>query len=382
MRVESLQIQTVVKGQGVHRVVKWSLVFILITVLVSLAPIAVKGRLQLLLLPCLLVVIARVRIFEQRVPRIVIVGAAAGMVLGAIVQFSHVSLDSGAFVVSTVSDEDLRQQTKIYRDRLRRSVQAGGESLVGIHWGLIRDSSSAQRVLAKSPSLAGVIWGSSRWMSVTLRHYDPLTFSSFPAHSVGRELLSSLGTPELMLTRSVPSIGMSHGHERGTVHFLGQVVKAWRAVPMMTNFRADSGEFEGELEALARMQARWTSRSHLALPLWLSGTVHLVRAVEGQAVQIGELQCAVDQLRGALAQFRTHDNPALEMSVRSNYAIALLVQSQYEQEGRKLRKKAMHQLAAAVKLRKHDENVGAVATVNYLGLVQAQKRSAKHGRRK
>lgn len=355
---------------------------VLASLLFSLVPLSTKGTAQLVALPFLLLAACRVRIVGQCVPRTVVIGAALGATIGAVFQFSHVTLASGAFVVSTVSDADLRQQTKIYRDRLRRGLGAGGESLVGIDHRVIRDSSGARLTLEKSASLAGVIWGSPRWMSVELRQYHPIPLSSFPLKSVAQDMLAVQAIPELLVIRSVPSIGMSHGHEPGTVNFLGEVVKAWRAVPIMTSLSADSGEFEGELEALARMQARWTSRAHVALPLWLAGTVHLIRATESSSIQMGELMCAIKQLREALAQFRTHDNPALEMSVRNNYAIALLAQAQHDQDPRVLQKKASRQLAIAMKLRKHDSKIGAVVAVNYLGLVQSQKRSTKNGRRR
>jgi hypothetical protein len=368
--------------QGRRRAVFLVLILLLFSFLLSVMPLSMKGTLQLLMLPCLLLVAYRVRIFEQCVPRTVVGVAALGAAIGAVFQFSHLTLASGAFVVSTVSDEDLRQQTKIYRDRLRRSLGDGGESLIGIEQGTIRDSSAARLALEKSSSLAGVIWGTPRWMSVELRQYNPLPLSSFPQQSVAQEALIVRGVPDLLLIRSVPSIGMSHGHERGTIHFLSEVIKAWRLVPTMTALGTNSGEFEGKLEAVARMQARWTSRAHIALPLWLAGTVHLIRATEGSSIQKGELTCAITQFREALAQFRTHDNPALEMSVRNNYAIALLVQSHYEQDPRKLRKKAFRQLVTAIKLRKNDPKAGAIVAINYLGLTHAQKGRAKNDHRR
>jgi hypothetical protein len=120
----------------------------------------------------------------------------------------------------------------------------------------------------------------------------------------------------------------------------------------------------------------------MALPLWLAGTVHLLRAIESDSLQAGELACALTELREALMQFRTDDNPTLQMSVRNNYAVALAVQAQYSQEHRKLRKKALQQLAAAVKLRRYDSTIGSVVAMNYAGLVQAQKRSKSNDRKR
>jgi hypothetical protein len=166
------------------------------------------------------------------------------------------------------------------------------------------------------------------------------------------------------------------------VHFLGEIVKAWRLIPRVTEHRADSGDFEGALEALARTQARWTSRSHLALPLWLAGTVHLLRAIEAESLQLGELTCALSAFREALMQFRTSDNPALEMAVRNNYAIALLVHAQYVSDENMFWKKANRHLAAAMRLRKHDTRIGAFVAMNYMSLMQARKRRVSNDRKR
>jgi hypothetical protein len=363
----------------------WSVLLVSIaTVLVvsAVIPVASKAKYQLALVPPLLLLLWRTRLFKVPIPKLIPMCIAVGASIGAVVQLSHVGLASGAFLVSTVSDRDLQQEAKIYRDRLRKSIGVKGESLVGVFPSVIRDATSAQRMLERSPSLGGVIWGSPRWMSVTLRQYDPISLGSLPERSVARDLLTARNVPDLTLMRSVPYVGMSHGHERGTVYFLGEIVKIWRSIPAATAIGAASGDFEGGLEALARTQARWTSRSHMALPLWLAGTVHLLRAIESDSLQAGELACALTELREALMQFRTDDNPTLQMSVRNNYAVALAVQAQYSQEHRKLRKKALQQLAAAVKLRRYDSTIGSVVAMNYAGLVQAQKRSKSNDRKR
>jgi|GEM_PF-2771318 len=362
-----------------RQIVPWFLCFAAVFLCFAFVPLSIKGKAQLCAVPAVLFLAARIRVFEVRVPRAVLLVAALGTAVGALVQFSHVSLASGAFVVSTVSDEDLRQESKIYRDRLRRNVVAEGESLVGLYHGVIRDAAGAKRVVERNRSLAGVIWGSPRWMSVALRQYEPVALSSFSADSVAQDLLTARGVPDLLLVRSLPFVGMSHGHESGTISFLAQIVSAWRLVPEMTSVGASSGDFEGRLEALSRMQVRWTSRSHVALPLWLSGTVHLIRAVESPTLQSGELECALNSFRDGLKLFRTHDNPALEMAVRNNYAVALLVQAGREGDSPKTLKKALRQFASAMKLRKLDPQMGSVVARNYIGLMQTRKRRAAHG---
>jgi len=361
----------------------WALLLLIgLFALFALVPLSAKARLQFAIAPLLVFFIYRLRLFEVRIPRSVLFATGLGITLGAVINFYHVNLTSGAFLVSTVSDQDLQQETKIYRDRLRRSIQEGGDSLVGVYPVIIRDGVSARSAVEKNRALAGIIWGSSRWMSAALRHYEPLALSSFPHDSIAQSVLAEHGLQELLIYRFVPAIGMSHGHERGTIHFLGEVIRSWRVVPEVLVIGADSGDFEGRLEALAKMQARWTSRSHLAFPLWLSATAHLIRATEGAALQEAELKCALTQFKEALGLFRTRDNPALQMAVRNNYAIALLVQTQIDKKPRKVFNQARRQLAAAARLRKlESRGVGSIAALNHLALAQAGKRRALYGRK-
>jgi hypothetical protein len=289
----------------------------------------------------------------------ILVVATCGALAGAVLRFSHVTLSRGAFLVATVTEKDLHQETKIYRDRIRRAIGAHGETLAGLYHGDVRDAQQARELLRRSPALGGVIWGSERWMTASLQQYPPRPMSSFPVDSVAMEVLARAKVADLMIVTSVPSVSLSHGHEKASVHFLAELVQLWREVPNVMTPGVDTTEFERAAYTLARTQARWTSRSHLAVPMWLAGTVHLIRALSASALEAGELSCAITKLQDAIAQFRTHDNPGLEAAVRNNYAIALFVQSFYDQQGKQLRARAMKQLVGAARLRRTSGSVGA-----------------------
>jgi hypothetical protein len=196
--------------------------------------------------------------------------------------------------------------------------------------------------------------------------------SSFPVDSVAMEVLARAKVADLMIVTSVPSVSLSHGHEKASVHFLAELVQLWREVPNVMTPGVDTTEFERAAYTLARTQARWTSRSHLAVPMWLAGTVHLIRALSASALEAGELSCAITKLQDAIAQFRTHDNPGLEAAVRNNYAIALFVQSFYDQQGKQLRARAMKQLLGAARLRRTSGSVGASAWHNRYAAMAAK----------
>lgn len=359
----------------------WALGFAIVLLGLVFVPLANKGQAQLVAMPVVLLLFWGLRFYKVEVPRSCIFVATVGCAIGALIQFSHVNLKSGAFVVSTVSDHDLRQQTKIYRDRLRRAVGSDGDAMVGMHTGEITSIDSARRLLQSSSTLSGVIWGSARWMSVLLRQYQPLKLSTFPKHSVGSDLLESSALPDIFIVRSIPMVGMSHGHELGTVHFLSTLIEIWPKVPEVLALQGFSDDFEASMERLARSESRWTSQAHKALPLWLLGTTALIHSIEGPVLQRAELRCALRNFRQSLSLFRTHDNPALEMAVRNNYGVALLIQSEQAKSMRAPRKKAIRQFLAARKLRKLSPEVSPMVVHNHLVVVPATKKKGKNGKR-
>jgi len=347
-------------------------------VLLLVVSAGVKAKLQVFLAPVIFLVFAKISVASQRIPRLVLLCALCGVVLGAIFQFSHISLQRGAFLVATVSEQDLKQESKIYRDRIRRILGASGESLVGLYHGKIDKASDARAVLQRTPSLGGVLWGAERWMTASLRENAPLSLASFPEDSAAQALLRDLSIADLLIATSVPSLGMSHGHQAATVYFLGSIIPLWRAVPEVIAPRSELGDLEGKAYTLARMQARWTSRQHVAFPMWLVGTYHLVRALEKPQVETAELDCAAKILREALMQFYSSDNRALEAAVRNNYALALLVQATSLEHETKLWGRAMKQLSRAARLKPEWGVVSSV--VRHNEVVLKSRRVQKRGK--
>ena len=342
--------------------------WLLLLMFFAFIPPSFKSYAQFALAPVVLFLASRLRVEGARVPRVIIILATLGILLGVFAQFSQVRLAKGSFILSTVSERDLQQEAKIYRDRLRKGIGAGGDRLVGLHSGVIKNAESARKILDSSSQLAGIVWGGSRWMNLTLRSYAPLALSSFPKGSVASDLLKARAIPDLYIFRSIPSVGMSHGHERGTLHFLSKIIKIWREIPVSVAPGANSWIFEGEMEALAATQARWTSRSHLALPLWLAANAHLVRAIENPHVKVADLNCAVKQYVEALSLFRTRDNPALELVIRNNLAIAQLVMIDQTPKAVRPLRYVVSNLRKAVSLRSADSAIGSYVALNFYGI--------------
>ncbi len=328
-------------------------------------PAQFKGYAQFAVAPLVFLLMSRVRLFSVRVPVSVVCVGLLGTLLGVLAQFSHVRLSKGAFLVSTVSERDLRQEAKIYRDKLRKGVGQGGAGLVGLRASLITDPQSARSLLDQSGQIAGVIWGGSRWMNVTLKEYDPLSLAAFPEGSVAADILKGFNLPELYLIRSVPQVGLSHGHERGSLHFLSQIIKVWNQVPRVTAPGAASDIFEGQMESLSATQARWTSKAHLALPLFLSANAHLVRSIEGKHILDGDLDCALRQYQYALSLFTAADNPPLALAIRNNYAVARLATADSAVESRAVTREVIKNLRIALSSRKKSPTQGGYMALNF-----------------
>jgi len=360
-----------------RRMSVWWLMLVVIAAIFICAPVSLKGNAQLLLSPLVILIFSRLKFLGSKIPPAILLFAVCGVIVGGIWEFYHVAVAPGAFVVSTVSDGDMRQEAKIYRDRLRKSAGMTGESVIGLHPSVVKDAKSARGIVDSGKNLGGVIWGGPRWMSVTLKKYEPLALSEFPPGSIGRQILSGSKLPELLISRTVPEVGMSDGYAGSTVFFLARIAQIWRLVPRLTAFGAYSDDYEGRLESLGRIRARWTSQTHTALPLWLTGTLQLIRAIESSDLNTAYIDCAITNFSDGLEAVLTRDNPALEMSIRNNYAVALLARAELGIEAAESANMAGRQLSSAMELRKADVDIGNIVAQNYYGLAPKRGRERR-----
>jgi hypothetical protein len=297
-------------------------------------------------------------------------------------RYSQVTLSQGAFLVSIVGDQQLQKESKIYRDRMRRVVGSSADAFVGLHRGRIETAEQARRILDDSTELGGIVWGSARWMTASLQRYPALGFSSFAEGSAAQSYLAQAAVPELYIIRSLPSIGVSDGNRQASVAYLARAAALWREMPKVVSPGVDRPEFENLAIDLATMRARWTSYNHLAFALWMAATQHLVRAIEGEQLDVGELQCAQRRFEQALKGFKVGDNPDLETAIRANYAIALLLQADRAQKGRKMWKAATRQLQLASRAQKSRSENATYALLNRLAIEHATRGVGHEKRRR
>lgn len=335
---------------------------------------------QLILFPLVLVLAARIKLLRVCVPRAVIVSALCGALVSVMVRYSHVSLARGAFLVVSARDGELRKDAKIYRDRIRRTLRGGDDALVGVHYGEVSQQQQARMLLKHSPSLGGILWGSTRWMTVSLQEVPPLAFSDFPEGSVARDILTRQGFVDLYLARSVPSVGLSHGEQGATVVFMGGIIDLWREWPAVSKPAGDTGDFDARALLHGRKQALWNSQGHLALPLCLAATTSLVRAIEGTSLDVGELKCAIDEFSEALTALTRAHEPALRSVVLNNLAVALIAASDHQLNlGRGL-SQARRDLVSAISKDASGEQGPMVAALN-LKILGQREGGKRHARR-
>ncbi len=345
--------------------------------------IGVEGRthalVQLLLFPLVIFLASRVELGGQAVPRGVLACAVVAALSSAIFTYTHVDLARGAFVVAALDGDNGDNETKIRRDRIRHPLGAKGLTLVGVHPTAVTSQVEAEEVLRKNLRLGGVVWGSTRWVTLSLKAHDPLSISSLSAESFGRRFLRESNYRDFKIAAGIRTVGISDAWDPNTLGFIGRLLPLWRDFPSQLSERRDDGAiFEQGVRSVAALKARWTSFSHRALPMWMTGTYHLVRAISSEQLEKGELSCAINSLEAARSQLRPADNPELQAAIANNLSIALLIQGAAEYgtaHGHKSAVKLLKGCRRNIKAGSRDNVIGALASFNLSTL------KGKHGKR-
>jgi hypothetical protein len=351
---------------------------------ITLSFVSVESRthalVQLFFFPLILFLVSRINIAGILAPRWALGFALAGALSGAVFTYTHVDLARGAFVVASLKEDRSESDGKIRRDRIRRPLGAAGLALVGTHPTVISSWGEAEDILRSNRTLGGVVWGSARWINVSLRVHEPLVMSSLSKDSFAARYLRKHGYSDLKIAAGISGIGISNSLDPTTLMFLGSIIPLWRDFPIQLTERRDDREaFEQRVRSVAGLKAHWTSFSHRALPMWITGTYHLVNAISSKIVEQGELSCAVSSLEAALSQLRPSDNPELQMAVRNNLAIALLVQAEVDVSSSDSTKAALELLKGIRRLHKVSQQGAAVSSIASFNLSTVK---GKHGKRK
>lgn len=330
------------------------LLVILVSVFAALSVAAIggtadaRGTMQLYVFPVLLVLFSKIAFGGVRLPRILLGLSCICALSGAVMRYSDIGVAPGAFVVARLEGDAMLNKTHILEDKLRSFVGKGSLSLIGSFGRSVSNATVASEVLQQQPEIGGVVWGDEKAVVVSIRPSPPLKLSSFPRPSVAHILLHRAKPPELYLLTSVPQFSVAKTLDIGTMEFVGKMLPLVKEFPEVLANHTEQPSFERDLRGVAGIKSTWKSLSHRAMPMFMTGTYHLVLAISGPKISWGDLLCAEQSLSAAERQLGYYDNPALHAAIMNNLAIAKLARSFFVADSKPARK-GMYDLLAAVR---------------------------------
>lgn len=282
---------------------------------------AMRSSFQLGVFPILLVLLSALKVKGVRLPRLVVGLSAIGVLCGAIVRYSDVGLQDGAFGVARFESDTLENKTRIFRDNVRRFAGPRAATQVGVIAPRVSSESDARKVLAERPQLGGVIWGSERWIQISTRLAPPISLRQMPDTSYARRRLAELGISDLQIMDRAPLIGFSNGLDPASFEFVGALIRASSMSPRRAGGEVLSPELEQLLQRASSIRARWSTSDHLAAPKVTLGAYYLAQAIAPAVVEWGDLLCAESSLRSARVILNKGGNPELKAAVYNNEAV-------------------------------------------------------------
>ena len=313
---------------------------------------AVRGNVQLGIFPLLLIVLSALSLRGVRLPRVLVGLSAIGVLCGALVRYSDVGLETGAFGVARFESDSLESKTRIFRDNVRQFVGARPASAIGIISAEVHSEAEAQKLLGERSQLSGVVWGSERRVNISMRPKPPVSLAMLSSASFARRRMQELGVSDLQVMTQVPWVGFSKGLDPATFEYVGSLIRATRDFSEILREGGTSLEFEQLLLKSALIRANWTSIEHLAALKWMLGTLYLMRAVSGPELEWGELLCAESAFRSARLMLRSDDNPGLLAAIMNNQAIVVLMKAADTEKPQGILKGVRGRVLSALKFKK------------------------------
>ena len=314
---------------------------------------AVRGSVQLAVFPLVLLLFSALTLKGVRLPRALIGLSAIGVLCGAIVRYSDVGLEPGAFGIARFDSDPLENTTRIFRDRARGFMGEKALTKLGVIGIDVRSEREAREALKERPLLTGIVWGAEPWVTISIEPAAPVSLASLPLDSFAQKRLQELGVRDLQILSQVPEVGVSKGLDRGTSEFIGRLLRVVPNFPAALRGDLDDTELELQLRSAVLVKAFWTSSRHLAVPKWMLGTLHLMRAVSGPEVSWGELLCAEASIRSArILAIKSGAPPSLQAAILNNEAILQILKAEYSPDPARVLSAARGSMVKAVHLKK------------------------------
>lgn len=313
----------------------------------------VRGTVQLGVFPFLLIILSALTLRGTRIPRVLVGLSAIGVLCGAIVRYSDVGLKPGAFGIARFEGDSLETTTRILRDRARGFLGEGALTKLGVLGITVRTEGEAREALKEHSQLAGILWGSERWINISAAPVPPISLTSLPETSFARKRMRELGIKDLQIITYVPWIGVAQALDVATAEFLGSYLRIFREFPNALRGAPTAGDIELQLRSTSWIRARWTTSEHIAAVKWMLGTLHLMRAISGPELDWGEFKCAEASFDGTrLTAIKTGGNLALNAAIYNNDAVLRILTAEYNAHPAKEIKEAEVKLHRAYTLRK------------------------------
>ena len=268
---------------------------------------------QLFLLPLIVAALWFLRVGKVAAPKLLLLAALLLTCAAFWVGYSIRSLTGKRIVIARFSDDSLAADSRIFRENVERRLNSISES----------------RVLRVSKSFRSLSELKKRFPNA--RHHDAVVAGSrdslliyFPA---GRGVSGYKDLDRIKqrigyeIVSHPASITVGNPNEAGTAAFVADLLAAFSMKP------EHGDELQARQELLyagaARIEARWKSRMHRALPAWLLGNGALLRAFSASQVQMPELDCALKWYSYAAGLFKPGDNPELAGAIYNNWGVAM-----------------------------------------------------------
>jgi hypothetical protein len=285
----------------------------------------VRSTAQLAVFPLLLLVFARLSFLGAKIPRGLLLCACLLGLSGAVLQREARVLEPGTFLLARFASDSLGGETKIIRDKIRSELGSEGRVPVSDIERTLQTHQDAQKLLDAKPKVAGVVWGTARWVTLTLRQSPPQPVAGLAKTSVGAQYLKKNRLKDLGVVTSLPSVGVSFADRPETVEFLSRLMAVWSVFAKAMFSVEDTTEIQRQIALQSGILAAWTSPEPRVFALWMLGSYYLGQGLVNSEFEPGMFACAQEALQQGYSKLRRGEARVLEAAIINNYVIAQLL---------------------------------------------------------
>jgi hypothetical protein len=275
------------------------------------------AHVQLVALPFVAVVALNLRSEFVRIPATLILAAAiVGGSLGAVEAgvWTNELVAGGALTVARFEGDMLGANSRRFREQIDfhlKRQELPHSRRVAIEPEARPISKGQRKASRRIADVWPIVWGRERWLTMSLPVGKSVYLRSLASPAV-KGLI-----PDLRLSGGVSSISMTVDWSGASAEFMALLTKGVVASTV--------GDPAGELSLAeaAKVQGRWTSSVHRALPLMLLAERHLMAAVKGSDLQRGYLECASQAIFSASHQGLYKNNPELFAALYNDIGVVL-----------------------------------------------------------